>query len=551
MRDSDLLRFQRPARYLGKEWNLNFKEPKSCDLRVCLCFPQIYEIGMSNLGFRIVYELFSNFPRVSCERAFMPGEDLENYLFEKGEYLFSLETKTPLKDFDILAFSLSYELNFINFLKMLKLGGVEIDKNKREKPLVIMGGIVNPEFLAEFVDVFFLGEFEGVSFSFIETLTKSRDLSKEEKLLSLIHIPGVYIPEFYYLEKEQLRPKKKNFPFPLSWQSYIEFKSNAYPKEWLVSYIPLIFDRLQFEIQRGCPNRCKFCQARCVYFPYRERRPSFIEKRLINLYEKTGYEEISLSGLSVVDYSQLEVLLKEIIPYFEKKKVGILFPSLRPNGKASKILRLLNFAKKTGLTLALEAGSFWLRKAIGKEIDIEDTKELIRIASHMGYRVLKFYFMIGLPSESWDDILDIASLLRELSLVYKREKGNYPQINVTISYFIPKPFSEFEKERMQTQEELLRKKELLKENVSKLRFIKLKFSDYRFSFLEYLLSRANRRISPLIKELFLKVTEKNANYLELTLWRDLSKKHNLELEYFLELETPLRHLIRNGEKICS
>jgi len=533
---------------LGKEQNLEFKEPQSKDLRVCLCFPEIYEVGMSNLGFRIVYEFFSNFEGLSCERCFMPAEDLATYLQERREPLFSLETKTPLKDFDLLAFSLNYELNFINFLKMISLGGIELDKSKREKPLIIVGGLTNPEPLVSFVDIFFLGEFEPQANTFIKALKLSKSLSKREKFSALSEIEGVYIPDFYCLERNSLQPKEKEAKFPLTWQYYQEFKDNFYPKNWLIPYIPLVFDRVQAEVQRGCPNSCRFCQARCVYFPYRQRPPALVKKHLISLYEKTGYEEISLSGLSVIDYSSLEELLKEIIPYFEKRKVGILLPSLRPQGKASKILKLLNFAKKTGLTLALETANPLLRRKIGKYIDIDDLKELVKLASHRQYRVLKFYFMIGLPGESFEEVLEIGSFLKELALLYKKEKGSYPQMNVTISYFIPKPFTDFEKEKMADFEELIKKKDLLKKSVRSLRFIKLKFSNYRVSFLEYLLSRANRRISPLLREVFLKV-EEGADYLDLALWKELSQKNNLELEYFLEEEFSFKSIIKKDGKV--
>jgi len=544
MRNADLLQFQKPGRYLGKEWNLDFKSPASGDLKVCVCFPEIYEVGMSNLGFRIVHSLLSSEFRVSCERCFMPGDDLENYLFKTGTYLFSLETKTALKDFDIVGFSLNYELNFFNFLKMLKMGGIKLKKRERQTPLILVGGLNNPEPIEEFVDIFFLGEFEEKAFSFIEKLRKSKNLSRRDKLQSLLDAEGVYIPEFYRQESSRIEPKQNNAPFPLKRTYVSDLNKYFYPQNWLVSYIPLVFDRLQIELQRGCPNRCKFCQARGIYYPYRERNPSLAAKRVKNLYKSTGYEAISLLGLSVIDYSGLEAILEEIIPYFEEKRVGIFIPSLRPTARAHKILEMLSFAKKPGLTIAMETASRKLRESIGKDIDIQDVRELIRSASRLGYRHFKFYFMIGLPGETEQDVIAIGDTLEELAGIYKKEKGSFPQINVSVNYFIPKPFSEFEVLSMESYPKLKKKKSLIKERVARNRFIKINFSDFDNAFLEYLLPRADRSISVLIEEIFDRELKKPGSFRNIEIWTNLSKKFNLDLDLFLKSDRGLpKHIV--------
>ena len=237
MKEIDLLRFQKPGRYLGKEWNLNFKKPATNDLRVCLCFPEIYEVGMSNLGYRIIYDILNSIEKVSCERCFMPDKDLEEYFLKNGECLFSIETKTDLKDFDILAFSINYELNFVNFLKILRMGHVNLRKDRRTKPLVIVGGLNNPEPIADFVDLFFLGEFEDVAASFMEKICYLKKNGRKETLLSLTDTHGVYVPEFYYQDTKGVKPSLKNIPFPIKRAFCGNINKHFYPYSWLVPYI--------------------------------------------------------------------------------------------------------------------------------------------------------------------------------------------------------------------------------------------------------------------------------------------------------------------------
>lgn len=538
MIDSNLLQFQKPGRYLGKEWNLHFKKIHSRDIRVCVCFPQTYEIGMSNLGFRIVYELF-HIRGVSVERCFMPDRDLQNYLTKTRNLLCSLETKTALKNFDVVAFSINYELNLINFIQMLKMGGIELRSTKRNKPLIIVGGIINPEPIADFADLFYLGEFEEQAHKFIANLKKTKQLSKEERLISLTQIKGVYVPKFYTQQNRKLLPLSKHAVFPLKRVYTKNLNKHFYPRNWIVPYISLIFDRLQIELQRGCPNRCKFCQARSVYYPYRERASSLVIKRIKTLYKATGYETISLLGLSVIDYSGLENVLGCLIPYLKKERVGIAIPSLRPTGKASKIVKMLAFAKKPGLTLALEAANKNLRKSIGKDIDIDDCREIVKTSAHLGYRHLKFYFMIGLPNESCQDVINIGDTIEFLAKTYKKERGHFPKINLSISYFTPKPFSQFQNLQMQDYDILMKKRGLLKNRIARNKYVKITFSNYQQTLLEYILSRAQRGIGSLLEELSIQDFAKPTTSLNTTEWFAKSRKFNIDLDLFLKSNNTL------------
>ena len=304
----DLLDFRKPINYVGNEFNLNFQAPKASDLRVCLCFPEIYQVGMSYLGFRIIHDIFSFAENFSCERCFLPGDDLVEYLYSNNKSLFSIETQTVLSDFDVVAFCINCEVNQINAAKMLLLAGLELDaaKRKDDDPLVIAGGLNNPEPVADMFDLLFMGEFEEVAGKFNAVLIDTKKLPKVERLRELSKIEGVYVPSLFKQGDSVERV------------CVDDFNDIVYPKRWMVPFTDIVFDRIQVEVQRGCPNQCNFCQARCVYFPYRERNAEVIAKYLINMFEQTGYEEASLMGLSVVDYSQIDQLLDELIPYCKK-----------------------------------------------------------------------------------------------------------------------------------------------------------------------------------------------------------------------------------------
>ncbi len=530
----DLLKFQRPGRYLGKEWDLNYSKPASKDLRVCLCYPHYYETGMSNLGFRIIYQLLNTIEGVNCERCFLPQKDMRDYLIENKKPLFSLETGTALNEFDLIGFSINYELNFINLLTMLQLGAIPINSEKRNKPLVIIGGLSNPEPIAKFIDICFLGEFENKANRLMQILRKTRNLSKPDILTSLAEVEGVYIPEMYSLDNHRLKPKGKNAPYPLKRAFVKDLNESYYPQTWPIPFIPIIFDRAQVEIQRGCPNACKFCQARCIYRPYRQRKPDLIINSVKKLSQQTGYETISLSGLSVIDYTELTYVLDEVIPYLKKKRIGISIPSIRPTKGAEDILKKILYTKKPGLTLALESASAPLRRSIGKNVDMRDCKELVKCAAGLGYKKLKFYFMIGLPGETEADVLNICDILKELSCIFKQVKGHMPQINVAVSYFLPKPFSGFQTHTMESKSSLLKKKRLLKNRLFKKRNIKLNFPWYEQSLLENILSRADRRIAPVLESALHKTFTNPDNASEFGLWHDLSKKEGVDLDLFTQ-----------------
>ncbi len=537
--DLNLLDFQRPARYLGKEWNLDTKHYSRSKLKICLCFPQMYEIGMSSLGFLIVYHLLNSLPEVSCERCFLPGEDLEKYLFKEKKPLFSLETKTPLKDFDITAFSINYELNFINFLKMLYLGGIPLKSKERDTPLVFIGGLNNPEPLSDFTDIFFLGEFEEQAEKIVKTLIKSKGLSKKDTLLSLSGIEGIYLPGLYYNDNHTLKPAGKESPQRPKRAYVKDLNRSFYPDKWIVPYIPIVFDRAQVEIQRGCPNTCKFCQARSIYYPYREKKKAKIITSIKQLFDSTGYETISLTGLSVIDYSKLKELITEILPYLRKKKIGISIPSLKPSMKAIEILELLNFNGKPGITLALETANDRLRESLGKNISLSDCYQTAKAAAKLNYTHFKMYFMAGLPNETEEDILGIGDIVENMAYHYKKEKGHNPKINTTVSCFIPKPFSEFQEHRLISLESFSKKRSLLRGRISRNKNIKINFSNYSKSYLETVLSRSDRTIAPLIERIFNKTLLSDLDWINPDIWQKEAEELGLDLDIYTQTSRTL------------
>lgn len=537
-RGLNLLDFQRPARYLGKEWNLETKHYSKSKLRICLCFPQLYEIGMSSLGFLIVYHLLNSLPEVSCERCFLPAEDLERYLFKRKKLLFSLETKSPLKEFDITAFSINYELNFMNFLKMLYIGGIPLKSKERDNPLVLVGGLNNPEPLSDFTDIFFLGEFEEQAEKIAKTLIKSKGLSKKGILLSLSEIEGIYLPSLYYNDNHILKPLGKETRRPK--RVYVkDLNLSFYPDKWIVPYIPIVFDRAQVEIQRGCPNTCKFCQARSIYYPYREKEKVKIITSIEHLFDSTGYETISLTGLSVIDYSKLKELISEIIPFLKKKKLGISIPSIKPSMKAIEILELLNFNGKPGITLALETANDKLRESLGKNISLSDCYQTAKAAARLNYTHFKMYFMAGLPDETEEDVLKIGEILEKMAYHYRKEKGHYPKINAAVSCFIPKPFSEFQEHKISSLETFSKKRSLLRRRISRNKYIKISFSDYNRSYLETVLSRADRTIAPLIERIFNKTVLSGSDWINRDFWQREAEELELDLDIYTQTSKTL------------
>lgn len=517
MLEEILLNIQKPGRYIGEEWNIPKKDFASSKVRFALCFPDLYEVGMSNLGLRILYGILNAHGLSSCERFFAPASDFQEALKAHSKELFSLETKTQLKAFDIAGFSLGYELNFTNVLLMLKLAGIPLLSAERDKsyPLVIGGGpaMMNPEPMHAFFDLFCIGEAEDAALELVEAYAALKDdyrsgkITKDELLLSFSRIEGVYAPSLYAVEYnedgslKEFKPRLKGAP-PAIRKRFVQDLDKAYfPSDWLTPYLQVIHDRITLEVMRGCPNRCRFCQARTQYYPYRVRSAENVISLAKEAYLKSGYEEIALGGLSVSDYPGIEEALRVLVGAFKDKGVGVSLPSIKPKDLIGGLSTLIATIKKTGLTFAPEAGTERLRNILNKDFDVADFFSSLEQAYRAGYQRVKLYFMIGLPSEGTSDleaIIDFAKTVSDL----RRSTGSGPaQVNVSINTLIPKPHTSLQWLKMPCLDEIKEKHLLLRSRL-KNRRIELNLHDPYTSILEAILCRGDRRLSRVILEAF-------------------------------------------------
>jgi len=487
-----LLTVQKPGRYSGGEWNAVKKEWTNDLVKVCLAFPDLYEVGMSYLGIKILYGILNGRDDCLCERVFAPWPDFEKVLRDNKMSLFSLESRRALKDFDIIGFSLAYELGYTNALNILDLGGIPVKSSQRSDndPLVIAGGpsCFNPEPMAEFIDAFVIGDGEEVVEEIIELYKKSKSaqpVSRNKLLKDLSAIEGVYVPVLYnpgqVVKKRIVRDLDKAY----------------YPIGQIVPNIQIIHDRMAIEIMRGCKHACKFCQASATYSPPRERSRDTVLRLAGECYAATGYDEISLLSLSSGDYYEIAELIKDLNGIFADKAVSISVPSLRIEERIADLPVLLAKVKKSGLTFAPEAGSDRLRKMCNKNIDIEKLFEAAEASFRLGWRHVKLYFMIGLPGESREDISEIADIVHRISELKRKVDGRPAQVNVSINPFVPKPHTFFEREPMDSAASLEEKREFLRRSI-KTKLIELDFHSYNLSYLEAVFARGDRKLGDAI-----------------------------------------------------
>jgi len=472
---------EKPARYIGNEWNAVRKDLGSVDVKFALCFPDLYEIGMSHLGFKLMYHLLNEQEDVACERVFAPWTDFEELLRQNSLPLFSLESKTPIKNFDIIGFSLAYEMSYTNVLNMLELGGIPIFTSQRgeKDPLVIAGGVAtsNPEAMSDFFDLFVIGEAEEVALELIDKYKSFRKKVARRKLLEILsEIKGVYVPSLNHAGKKRIEKRIIK-----------DLDKSFYPTKQIVPYIKIIHDRISIEIMRGCPNKCRFCSATRIYHPVRKRSIPKILELAEETQRQTGYEEISLLSLSSGDYPRINELLVSLVSKFKRKGISLSLPSLRIEEALKSIPETLKQMTLKTFTFAPEAGSERLREAIGKNINLNHLYETADKLYKTGLRNIKLYFMIGLPDEKDEDIKDILNIIHKL-------KGN---ISVSISPFIPKPHTPFERNSMEKAEMLKDKAIFLKHGV-KNRKVKLDYRDPDLSFMEGVLSRGDRSLGRVI-----------------------------------------------------
>ncbi|MBU0709392.1 MAG: TIGR03960 family B12-binding radical SAM protein, partial [Candidatus Omnitrophica bacterium] len=517
MDEDILLQVNKPARYIGKEWNLPEKNFEAAEIRFALCFADLYEIGMSNLGLRIIYSILNNMPDVCCERFFSCNQDMEKILRNRKLEIFSLESKRALREFDLVGFSLASELNYTNVLNILDLGSVPLRASLRDHrhPLVIGGGpcSLNPEPLSEFFDIFVIGEAEEAIVEVIDVYRKYKEkyknasISKPELLNIFSEIKGVYAPSLYEVHYDsrgkikEFKPKAKGIKQRVEKRIVLDLNNSFFPVDWLVPYVQIVHDRVSLEVMRGCPNRCRFCQARSQYFPFRQRDPDNLLNLAKETQRRTGYEEIALTGLSVSDYSGIEKLLSQLIDLFKEKAIGISLPSLKAKAYVGHLSSLIASIRKTGLTFAPEAGSRRLRDILGKDFSEEVFFQSLERSYRSGYRHVKLYFMIGLPSEEYADLDAIIDFsLRTSDL--KREINRAPaEVKISINPLVPRPHTPLQWFSMENIKELKLKEDYLRKRTRSGR-LKLSIHDPRMSFLEGVLSRGDRRLSEVILRAF-------------------------------------------------
>ena len=507
---------QKPARYVGGELNSVIKDPDKVDIRYAFCFPDIYEIGMSHLGMKILYGLVNDREDSWCERVFAPDVDMEEQMRKNNVPLFALESGDYIKDFDIIGFTLMYELCYTNVLNMLDLAGIPLYSKDRTElaPIICVGGpcACNPEPIADFVDLVFLGDGEDSTNAVLDLLKecKKKGATKQEFLLKAKDITGVYVPSFYKDSYNADGTLKELVPIngaPEKVKKSVVSDMNKcyYPKEFVVPFISIVHDRAVEEIFRGCIRGCRFCQAGFIYRPIREKSVETINAQSKALIDSTGYDELSLCSLSTSDHSQVNEMLTSLIDWTVKDKISLSLPSLRVDNFSDELVDKLNKVRKSGLTFAPEAGTQRLRDVINKNVTQEEVINTCTKAFDNGWTTVKLYFMMGLPTETMEDIEGIANLGMDVLHAFynnpNRQKGTGLQVNISCSSFIPKPFTPFQWEPEDTMESLKAKQKHLLESIPSKK-IKVSYHETPTSLLEGVLARGDRRLSAVIYSAF-------------------------------------------------
>ena len=505
-----LFKVEKPARYLGNELNSVHKEINDQTIRYAFSFPDIYEIGMSHLGMQILYHLLNKEENVYCERVFAPAVDMEEEMRKNNIPLFALESRHPIKSFDFLGFTLQYELSYTNILNMLQLAGIPVlsEERSEEDPIIMVGGpcSYNPEPIADFVDMVILGEAEEVILEVINLYKemKGAGFTKKSFFEKAAAINGVYIPSLYqvsYKEDgtiEEIKPINDKAPKSVTKRIIHDLDEVFYPEEIIVPYLQVVHDRVMLEIFRGCTRGCRFCQAGMIYRPIREKSVDRLAELTNKLLASTGYEEISLASLSTSDYSKLQEIVRHLIDEYEKDRVGVSLPSLRLDNFTFELIEEIQKVRKTGLTFAPEAGSQRLRDVINKGLTEADLINAVEKAFGLGWSTVKLYFMISLPTETFEDldgIQDLANkVVDEYYKVDKEKRGKGLTVTVSSSTFVPKPFTPFQWEPQNTLETIYEKQRYL---VGKLKRkgITFNYHDAKTSYLEAVFARGDRRLS--------------------------------------------------------
>ena len=552
--DDILCRVEKPSRYVGGELNSVIKDPKEVDIRFAFCFPDVYEVGMSHLGTRILYHTINERKDTYCERAFAPWPDMEELMRKNNISLGTLETKDPLNQFDILGFTLQYEMSYTNILNMLDMSGIAIRASQRgnDDPIVMAGGpcAYNPEPLYDIVDFFEIGEGEEMMNDVLDVYARHKaegNFNKEKFLREISKIGGIYVPSLYevsYNEDgsiKEFKPKYEDVPATVKKRIVQNFDAVAFPDEMIVPYTEIVHDRVVLETARGCTNGCRFCQAGMIYRPVREKTTNTLLEQARKALKATGYNEVSLASLSICDYSNIQNLISSLILEHEGDKVGIALPSIRVDAFSVDLIKEIQKVRKTGLTFAPEAGSQRMRDIINKGLTEERILEAAKSAFESGWSTIKLYFILGLPYETTEDAKGIGELAEKMADVYfavpkdKRNKGL--KITVSTSILVPKPFTPFQWAPMARPEIVTERIKAVKGSI-KSRSIVYNYHEQETSFMEAVFAKGDRKTC----DVLIKAFEKGAKfdgwseYFNMDIWNEAMAECNLDPEFYVYRE---------------
>lgn len=563
--DEILMKIDKPARYIGNEINSVRKDPSEVDIRFAMCFPDVYEIGMSHLGIQILYDMFNRREDVYCERVYSPWPDLHQIMKEQQIPLFALETQDPLKLFDFVGITLQYEMCYTNILQILDLSMIPVFAKDRKDsdPLVICGGpcAYNPEPIADFFDLVYIGEGEtsyDALFDLYKGMKQAGNYSREVFLRHAAGIPGIYVPSLYEVEYHddmtirKMQPKFPAVPERVDRQVLMDMDSGAYPVKPVVPFVRATQDRVILEIQRGCIRGCRFCQAGMIYRPNREKSLEILKEYAKQMLASTGYEEISLSSLSSSDYSQLPELIDFLIDECCDEGVNISLPSLRIDAFSLDVMSKVQDVRKSSLTFAPEAGSQRLRDVINKGLTEEEILQGASMAFAGGWNKVKLYFMLGLPTETEEDMKAIPRLANEIAVKYyeipKEERNGKCQVTISTSFFVPKPFTPFQWASMHPKEEYLRRAKIvndtMKEQLNR-KSLRYHWHEADVTVLEGIFARGDRRLSAVIYEAYRSGCFFDAwgEYFDPAKWEQAFQKTGIDPDFYVFRERSTQEIL--------
>lgn len=563
--DEILMTIDKPARYIGNEINSVVKDTSEVDIRFAMCFPDVYEIGMSHLGIQILYDMFNKRQDTWCERVYSPWPDLHEIMKEQNIPLFGLESQEPVKDFDFLAITLQYEMCYTNILQILDLSQIPLKSKDRtdSDPLVIGGGpcSYNPEPIADFFDIFYIGEGETRYDDLLDLYKemKRAGKSRQEILHAISKVSGMYVPSLYtvtYKEDgtiDQFTPIYDDVPKTIKKEIEMDLSTSVYPEKPVVPFIKATQDRIVLEIQRGCIRGCRFCQAGMIYRPNREKNVARLKELAEQMIASTGHDEISLSSLSSSDYSELEELINYLIDECAKKKINISLPSLRIDAFSLDIMQKVQDIKKSSLTFAPEAGTQRLRNVINKGLTVDDIMNGSRQAFEGGWNKVKFYFMLGLPTETEEDMRGIPELANDVAALYydtvpKENRKGKCQITISTSFFVPKPFTPFQWARMYTPEDYLGRAKIVNDHVKEMhnhKSIRYNWHEAYVTVLEGVLARGDRRLCDTIQYVYEHGGYFDAwnEYFDYNRWLDAFKATGIDPDFYTMRERDVEEVL--------